>query len=343
MGIGLVRQTFDWATIERKPGVYDLTAYDGLVAALAAHHMRLLPVLLDPPKFRSSAPAKGAKAGHLPPEATTTTWPPSRAAGAPVRAHGTFWRNRPGIPKVPIHSWQIWNEPSLPAYWPTGPDPAAYTRLLQVVGLGDQAQGPEAEVVSAGIPQSRLGMPFAELPQRHVRRGGPRRVRHTRDPPVCEGRRRRGRRRPLGPRDHGCQRRPLGADLGHGGGLGQRRARQPVHCRRARPGPGIRSTLQQPGDMRSQEHLRGVVYFGWRDGAPYAPQFSDFWGLHTGLLTIHGRPSPPSDAFVRHARPAPQIDAKSFIGTSVPGTSFRCLGCGAHAPGPARTDSEIQR
>ena len=99
MGIGLVRQTFDWATIERKPGVYDLTAYDGLVAALAAHHMRLLPVLLDPPKFRSSAPAKGAKPGTYPPRDYNDM---ATFAGLLVRRygpHGSFWRDRPGSPR----------------------------------------------------------------------------------------------------------------------------------------------------------------------------------------------------------------------------------------------------
>ena len=38
--------------------------------------------------------------------------------------------------------------------------------------------------------------------------------------------------------------------------------------------------------------LRGFVYFSWRDGAPYAPDFKDLWGLHTGLLDINGQPKP---------------------------------------------------
>ncbi len=297
MGIGLVRQTFDWATIERKPGVYDLTPYDGLVAALAAHHMRLLPVLLDPPKFRSSAPAKGAKPGTYPPRDYNDM---ATFAGLLVRRygpHGSFWRDRPGIPKVPIHSWQIWNEPSLPAYWPTGPDPAAYTRLLSVVGSAIKRKDPTAEIVSAGIPQSRLGIPFADFLKGMYAAG----ARSAFDTLAIH---------PYAKDDAGVA-------------AAVRSARQimddngdrtaPIWVTEvgwASAGPAsqftvgargqaqrIRSTLTTLVDIRSQEHLRGVVYFGWRDGAPYAPLFKDFWGLHTGLLTIHGTAKPALAAY----------------------------------------------
>jgi hypothetical protein len=49
--------------------------------------------------------------------------------------------------------------------------------------------------------------------------------------------------------------------------------------------------------------LRGVVYFAWRDGAPYAPDFKDLWGLHTGLLDIHGQPKQAFDEFARRVKP----------------------------------------
>ena len=49
--------------------------------------------------------------------------------------------------------------------------------------------------------------------------------------------------------------------------------------------------------------LRGVVYFSWRDGAPYAPKFNDMWGLHTGLLDINGQPKTAFDAFDKHLKP----------------------------------------
>src|SRR6185437_12192783 len=163
MGVGILRETFDWASIERAPGRYDFAAYDGLVGSLAARHMTVLPVLLDPPRFRSSAPRVGAKPGTYPPKSYADM---GRFAAALVRRYGPkghFWTGHPELPKIPIRAWQIWNEPSLPAYWPTGPDPAQYTQMLERVARSIRRLDAHAEIVTAGIPNSRLGIPFDQF------------------------------------------------------------------------------------------------------------------------------------------------------------------------------------
>ena len=33
--------------------------------------------------------------------------------------HGSFWRDNPGLPRIPIRAWQIWNEPHLGYQWST--------------------------------------------------------------------------------------------------------------------------------------------------------------------------------------------------------------------------------
>ena len=116
MGVGLVRQTFDWAAIERAPGRYNFLPYDGLVGSLAARHMTVLPVLLDPPRFLSSAPKQGAEPGTYPPRNYADM---GRFAATLVRRYGPrgrFWLAHPELPQIPIRAWQVWNEPSLPAY-----------------------------------------------------------------------------------------------------------------------------------------------------------------------------------------------------------------------------------
>jgi hypothetical protein len=52
----------------------------------------------------------------------------------------------------------------------------------------------------------------------------------------------------------------------------------------------IRKSMALIRKQRRKLRIRGVVYFSWRDGAPYAPNFKDLWGLHTGLLDINGNP-----------------------------------------------------
>jgi len=48
---------------------------------------------------------------------------------------------------------------------------------------------------------------------------------------------------------------------------------------------------------RLKLRLRGLVYFAWRDSAPYPPQYRDPWGLHTALLDLGGTPKPAFYSF----------------------------------------------
>jgi hypothetical protein len=297
MGVGLLRETFDWAQIEPARRRFNFIAYDSLVGSLAARHMTVLPVLLDPPRWASSAPAQGAQPGTYPPRNYADM---GHFAATLVRRYGPrgrFWRAHPELPKIPIRAWQIWNEPSLPAYWPSGPSPAQYTQLLSRVARSIRHLDPGADVVTAGIPNSRLGIPFDDFVQGMYKAGArgsfdtlaihP----YARDAAgvveaVTSARRLMNE---DGDRDSHIWVTELGwADSGPSssftvGATGQARR--------------IDSVLKMLVALRTQERLNGLVYFGWRDGAPYAPTFKDFWGLHTGLLTLKGRPKPALRAF----------------------------------------------
>jgi hypothetical protein len=289
IGVGLVRQTFDWAQIERAPGRYDFSGYDGFVASLAVRRMRVLPVLLDPPRFRSARPAGSTRVG---------TWPPrndadiGRFAAALVRRygpHGTLWRDRPDLPKVPVRSWQVWNEPSLPVYWSSGPSPGRYARMLKAVSGAIKRVDPNAEVVTGGLPESRLGIPFDRFLRGMYRAGAAPAFDVLAIHPYAQD-------------DSGVlsaveqARRIMDANGDRSPiwvtELGWASAGPPSPFTVGQRGQAARivRTFTELADMRSKLRLRGVVYFGWRDGSPYPPQFKDFWGLHTGLLTVHETP-----------------------------------------------------
>jgi polysaccharide biosynthesis protein PslG len=297
MGVGILRETFDWASIERTPNRYDFTAYDGLVGSLAARQMTVLPVLLDPPRFRSSAPRVGAQPGTYPPKSDADM---GRFAAALVRRYGPrghFWSAHPELPKIPIRSWQIWNEPSLPAYWPSGPDPAQYTQMLERVGRSIRHLDPHADIVTAGIPNSRLGIPFDQFVDGMYKAGAKGAFDTLAIHPYAAdaagvGAAVNGARRIMDQNGDTTSRiwvTELGwADAGPAssftvGAQGQAKR--------------IQAALTTLYDMRAQDRLSGVVYFGWRDGAPYAPAFKDFWGLHTGLLRLNGTPKPALRVF----------------------------------------------
>src|SRR5204863_6742421 len=55
-----------------------------------------------------------------------------------------------------ITAWQIWNEPNLPIYWQPRPNAAAYVQMLRLASQKIKAVDPNAEIITAGIPDSRI-------------------------------------------------------------------------------------------------------------------------------------------------------------------------------------------
>jgi hypothetical protein len=70
---------------------------------------------------------------------------------------------------------------------------------------------------------------------------------------------------------------------------------------RARQAKYTRNAISLIKRKRRAWKLRGFVWFSWRDGRPYTSK--DFWGNHTGLLTIGGAKKPAYRAFTRGVKP----------------------------------------
>jgi hypothetical protein len=293
-GISITRQTFSWKAIETAPGHYELGTYDAYVLDAARAGMAILPILFDPPAFRAARmSAKRASA--------TTTAPPrdpramARFATVLERRYGrggTLWDEHPDVRSRPITSWQIWNEPNLPVYWGGKPDAAAYVRLLKVVAAALRAGDPRAEIVTAGLPQSKLGVPFETYLKAMYAAGAA----GTFDVLAVNAYSR---------YVSGMQ----GAILGARRILASaQQGNLPIWVTEfgwaTRPGPRstmtvgpktqsrlLKTAIRTLAADRRYLGLRGVVYYAWRDAKPY-PGGKDFWGLHTGLLTRPGRAKP---------------------------------------------------
>ena len=156
VGVGLQRVPFDWSAFETSPGQFDFSRYDPVVADAASRGLRLLPILFDPPSFRSSR-GTSTRRGMFPPNDFAAM---GNFAAALVQRYGpagSLWAERPDLPRVPIRSWQVWNEPNIPSFWPTGAAAAAYTDLLKEVAASIRAADPGAEIVAAGLPNSSHG------------------------------------------------------------------------------------------------------------------------------------------------------------------------------------------
>lgn len=301
-GVGLFRQLFDWAAIEKTRGNYDFQSVtDSYVLGAAHKGITILPILFDAPAFRARQDPN-----HR------ITYPPRNAAdigafGAQVvkryGPNGTIWRGANSrFRKYAIRSYQIWNEPNLAQYWGGRPNAGQYTRLLAGGARGIKHADRHAEIVTAGIPQStqRGAIPLSRyLPQllrakaaryftilaanaySHDARGILRilaGVRTTLD---------RGRARganiwltefgwaDVGPRSQ--------FRLGAAG-----QARQ------------LNALIVGAAKARAKLRLRGFIYYNWQDLDPSGR--GDFVGNHMGLLTRKGTPKRAYDAYSSAAR-----------------------------------------
>lgn len=295
-GAGIVRQRFDWAVVERRPGRFDLSTYDGIVAATSRAGLDVLPILFLPPPFRAS----GSRAANA-----NTVFPPRRDADmgrfAAVLARrygprGTFWSEHPSLPRHAIRAWQVWNEPNLPVYWGGRPDAAAYVRMLRAVGGALKRVDPGAEVVSAGLPDSRVGVPLLRYLQRMYDAG----ARGSFDVLAIH---------PYAVDAEGALAgvqsvRGVLRHVGDGGvpiwitEIGWASGGPPSAFTVGPDGQEKRITklLTELASRRRELDVRGVVYFTWQDVS--APRAQDFFGLHTGLLGADGRRKPAYAAWV---------------------------------------------
>lgn len=297
-GVTLLRQTFDWSLIERRRGRYDFSFYDPLVGAAAKRGITVMPILFNPPTFRSSRPKRSKVRGTFPPKRPDDMARYATAAAQRYGPGGAFWSENASIPPVPVRTWQVWNEPNLPVYWRPKPSVTGYVRLLSAVSRALRAVDPGAEVVSAGLPDSdsRGSIPLERYITTMLEAGAAEWMTTLAINPYAA--------RPQGVIEIlESARRTLDA---HGASQVQLRATElgwsdigpgsPFRVGRQGQASRVGDLIAALGAQRESLRLLGFAYFNWRDAKPY-PGYFDFWGLHTGLLTISGRPKPAMAAF----------------------------------------------
>ncbi len=166
-GAESLRVTVPWSTVEPFPNLSavppparsafptlvggvpaSFTAFDRIVSLAAQRHLQLLPVVLSTPGW-----ANGGRSTAVPPSSPSTY--ATFVSGLVHRygPSGSFWSSHPSLPKVPIRSWQIWNEPNFTRYWTTQPFPASYVQLLRAAHDAIKVADPGAQVVMAGFPE----------------------------------------------------------------------------------------------------------------------------------------------------------------------------------------------
>ena len=129
-----------------------------MVATAARHGITVLPDVQQAPAWASRHPGNPAS----PPSGTAPYANFMAALATRYGPNGTFWKANPKLPQLPIHDWQIWNEPDATKYWSDQPFVADYVALLKAARTALRGVDPGARAVLAGFP-SRSWVSLARL------------------------------------------------------------------------------------------------------------------------------------------------------------------------------------
>ena len=165
-GVESVRVVFSWADAQPYPDwssvpsskyshfenvstdvPTNFSAMDRVVAAAAAHGLRVLPVVINTPGWDADDIGRRKEPRRTGPYADFLTVLAQRYGPT-----GTFWYEHPDTVPDPIRMWQIWNEPNGYYYWDQHPFAPSYVSLLRAARTAIRQVDPRGQIVLAGFP-----------------------------------------------------------------------------------------------------------------------------------------------------------------------------------------------
>src|SRR3954452_13557854 len=147
-GVRTVRRVFSWAQAQpdqaQPPSFTDTDAF---VARAARNDIEILPVVMYAPPWARVDPSNFASPPANPGDYTSYLLRLENRYGP----NGSFWTEHPELPKKPLRTWQIWNEPQLMYQWGDHDNwQAGYGRLLHAAHDVLKQVDPGSTVVLAG-------------------------------------------------------------------------------------------------------------------------------------------------------------------------------------------------
>jgi hypothetical protein len=155
-GVGTIRSGLYWQSVQPDLVPYDFSTFDETVRQAAKNHIRVLPYLYGTPDWvaQNIDGRSCTSCVQYAPEShgALLVWKSfAKAAAERYGPDGSFWKQNPDLPKLPIEAWQVWNEQNSKTFFLPKPDPAGYAKLLAAASDGLHAADPDAEVVLGGM------------------------------------------------------------------------------------------------------------------------------------------------------------------------------------------------
>jgi hypothetical protein len=157
-GVDALRFPVEWGGTESVEGKPDWGYVDAFVARSTANGIEPLPFLNGAPSWAiKSVSVNRASHSVAPAElpvrtaAERSSWQGFlREAVGRYGPGGAFWSEHPGLPYVPIRTWQIWNEPNF-KYFVARPNPVDYGKLVNLSYTTIKGLDPGARLILAGL------------------------------------------------------------------------------------------------------------------------------------------------------------------------------------------------
>ncbi|MEX2195995.1 MAG: hypothetical protein WD844_11980 [Thermoleophilaceae bacterium] len=151
-GIQLVRFDALWQRIEPNPPqdgehVYHWDRFDPIIGELAKRGIRWLPAVEYATKWSATSTAHYA----APPRDPAVYGEFAGAVARRYGANGSYWRENPEIPALPVTDYEIWNAPNNAAHYYPRPDPAHYADMFLAAREAIRAADPGADVWVGGL------------------------------------------------------------------------------------------------------------------------------------------------------------------------------------------------
>jgi hypothetical protein len=155
-GLRSLRLPLTWPQIEPVSPLYrapDWSSFDFAVGLAAKHGMTVMPFVASSPRWIASESRSEPKYGWQ-----LEAWASFlRAAVDRYGADGSFWRENPQLPYLPVRDWEIWNEENIVTFGRA--EPERFVPLLRVSGRTIHSADPGAKVILGGLFGRPLQIP----------------------------------------------------------------------------------------------------------------------------------------------------------------------------------------
>jgi hypothetical protein len=158
--VGTLRVNLAWGSVQSGPDAsYDWSHYDPVIAGAARNGIRVLATVYSSPAWAEPTPEYPPLGTELPRFQDFV-----RAAVRRYGSSGSFWKENPDLPKLPIIDWQVWNEPNSPLFWKPKPDPGDYLALLRGFDSAVRSADPAARIMLGGLfPTPKGGIDMTDF------------------------------------------------------------------------------------------------------------------------------------------------------------------------------------